>query len=90
MQKNGVRCENLEQLTFASDTFDIFIRQDVFNPDMAAREIMRALRPGGVHLFTAPKDQRVRKSYPRARLTENGIGHLLEEQYHGNPVGDGR
>lgn len=94
MKKNGVRCENLEQLTFASNTFDIFITQDVFehvfNPDMAAREIMRVLKPGGVHLFTAPKHQHVKKSFPRARMTENGIEYLLEQQYHGNPVGDGR
>lgn len=93
-EKNGVRCENLEQLTFASNTFDIFITQDVFehvfNPERAAREIMRVLKPGGVHLFTAPKHQHVKKSYPRARLSEGGIEYLLEEQYHGNPVGDGR
>lgn len=94
MEKNGVRCENLEQLTFANNTFDIFITQDVFehvlDPEKAAREIMRVLKPGGAHVFTAPKHRHVKKSYPRARLAENGIEHLLEQQYHGNPVGDGR
>ncbi len=56
---NGIRCENLEKLMFPDESFDIFITQDVFEhifrPDVAAREIMRVLRPGGVHIFTAPK-----------------------------------
>lgn len=91
---NGVRCENLESLTFLDNTFDIFITQDVFehifHPDRAAREITRVLKPGGVHVFTAPKHKGLRRSYPRARLVGNQIEYLLEESYHGNPVGDGR
>lgn len=93
-KRNGVRCENLEQLTFSDDSFDIFITQDVFehifHPDRAAQEIMRVLRPGGIHIFTAPKHKGIKRSYPRARMDNDGIQYLLEEQYHGNPVGDGR
>ena len=74
---NGVRCENLESLTFEDGTFDIFITQDVFehifNPDRAAREIMRVLAPGGAHVFTAPKHKGVDKSYPRARMSGDQI-----------------
>jgi SAM-dependent methyltransferase len=48
---NGVRCENLECLTFPDETFDLFVTQDVFehvfDPKAAAREIARVLRPGG-------------------------------------------
>ena len=92
--KDGVRCENLEQLTFADDTFDIFITQDVFehifNPDKAAKEIMRVVKPGGFHIFTAPRHAGLPKGYPRATLENGKINYLLEEQYHGNPVGDGR
>lgn len=91
---NGVRCENLESLTFPDHTFDIFITQDVFehifDPARAASEITRVLKPGGVHVFTAPKHKGLRKSYPRARLQGNQIEYLLEESYHGNPVGDGK
>ncbi|KQZ42664.1 hypothetical protein ASD58_23825 [Duganella sp. Root1480D1] len=91
---NGVRCENLEALTFADETFDIFITQDVFehifDPERAAREIMRVLKPGGVHVFTAPKHKGLSKSYQRARLLGDQIEHIKEEVYHGNPVGDGR
>jgi SAM-dependent methyltransferase len=92
--KNGVRCESLEQLTFADETFDIFITQDVlehiFNPNIAAQEVMRVLKPGGIHIFTAPKHKGLSKSHPRALANADGIQYLLEEQYHGNPVGDGR
>lgn len=92
--KHGVRCENLEELTFPSGTFDVFITQDVFehvfNPDRATREIMRVLRPGGVHVFTAPKHKGLKKSRCRAELREGTVVHLLPEQYHGNPIGDGR
>jgi hypothetical protein len=48
------------------------------------------LKPGGMHIFTAPKHKGIKKSYPRAKLTEGRVEYLLEEQYHGNPVGDGR
>jgi len=91
---NGVRCENLEALTFEDETFDIFITQDVFehifNPELAAREISRVLKPGGAHVFTAPKHKGLGKSYARARMLDGQIEYLKEEAYHGNPVGDGR
>jgi hypothetical protein len=91
---NKVRCENLEELTFSDETFDIFITQDVFehifNPAMAAKEIMRVLKPGGIHIFTAPKHKGIKESYARARMLDGEIEYLHEEQYHGNPVGDGK
>ena len=93
-EKDGIRCENLESLTFADDTFDVFITQDVFehilNPDLAAKEIMRVIKPGGAHVFTVPKYKWIPKSYPRAKIVDGLIWHMKEEMYHGNPVGDGR
>lgn len=93
--RGGVRCEDLEHLTFPDGSFDLFITQDVFEhvfrPDLAAQEIARVLRPGGAHVFTAPKHKHIRASYPRARRgATTEVEHLLEAQYHGNPVGDGR
>ena len=91
---NGVRCENLEQLTFDDETFDIFVTQDVlehvFHPDRAMREIMRVVKPGGAHVFTTPKHKGLRATAQRARLDHDRIVHLMDEQYHGNPIGDGR
>ena len=90
----GSRCENLEALTFADNTFDLFVTQDVFEhvfrPDLASQEIMRVIKPGGAHVFTAPKHKGLRQTRQRARFESGGIVHLLEEQFHGNPIGDGR
>jgi SAM-dependent methyltransferase len=90
----GIRCEDLEQLTFPDAEFDLFVTQDVlehvFRPDVALRETMRVLRPGGAHVFTAPKQPRIGQSYARAIRVDGTTKHLQEPQYHGSPVGDGR
>lgn len=91
----GTLCEDIEQLTFKDASFDIFITQDVlehvFHPMRALREIHRVLKPGGAHIFTTPKHRGLAKSVCRAELDDSGeIRYLLEAQYHGNPVGDGK
>ena len=89
---NGIRCENLEQLSFADESFDLHITQDVFehlfDPAAASREIARTLRPGGAHVFTTPL---VRKNEPTrfcAALAPDGtVVHLVQPpEYHGNPI----
>jgi hypothetical protein len=91
---NGVRSENLERLTFADDTFDLFVTQDVlehvFRPDAAMREIMRVIKPGGAHVFTTPKHKELRATRQRAALENGHVVHVLDAEYHGNPIGDGR
>jgi hypothetical protein len=62
----------------------------VFEPGKAVSEIMRVVKPGGAHVFTAPKHKGLRATRQRARLDGNNIVHLLEPQYHGNPIADGR
>jgi SAM-dependent methyltransferase len=94
VDERSVLLENLEFLSFPDDTFDLFITKDVlehvFNPDIAVREIMRVLKPGGAHVFTTPKHKSLEKSSPRASLVDGVVVFLKEESYHGNPVGDGR
>ncbi|WP_188131049.1 class I SAM-dependent methyltransferase [Paraburkholderia panacisoli] len=92
---DGVRCESIEDLTFEDESIDIFVTQDVlehvFHPGRAVREIMRVLKPGGAHIFTAPKHKGMLKSVRRAHLREDGtVEYILKPEYHGNPVGDGR
>ena len=87
---DGHRCENLEELTFENEIFDIHITQDVFehvlNPANAFKEIARTLKPGGAHIFTVPIFKK-RKTVKRADLDKNNhIIHLLEPIYHGNPI----
>jgi len=91
----GVRNENIEALTFPDTTFDIFVTQDVlehvFHPDRALREIHRVLKPGGSHVFTTPKHLSLDTTRCRATIDNSGsVDHLLPEEYHGNPVGDGK
>jgi SAM-dependent methyltransferase len=90
--KDGVRCEDLENLTFHDESFDVFITQDVlehvFHPDRALSEISRVLKRGGIHVFTAPKHKFVLTSFARAELRDGEIHHLHEPQYHGNPISD--
>lgn len=91
--KEDLRCENLECLTFAPNTFDLFITQDVmehvFDPARACAEVMRVLKPGGLHLFTTPKHKHLLKSRRRAEIIDGKVNHLLPPEYHGNPIGDG-
>jgi SAM-dependent methyltransferase len=82
--------ENLEHQTFDSESFDIVITQDVFEhmfaPDLAIKEIARTLKIGGAHIMTVPIVMGGEKSRRRARIDKSGIEHLLEPQYHGNPL----
>jgi SAM-dependent methyltransferase len=88
--KLGNPCQNLEALTFPDGSFDTFITQDVlehvFHPETALAEISRVLRPGGVHVFTAPKHKSLPQSRRRASLVDGKVVHHLPEEYHGNPI----
>ena len=89
---NGVRCEDLENLSFDDESSDLHLAQTLFehlfDPAAAFREIVRTLRPGGAHVFTTPL---VRKNEPTrfcAPLAPDGsVIHLIEPpEYHRNPV----
>lgn len=61
--------------------------EHVFNPEAVFQEIARTLRPGGAHVFTVPLVRCAEPSRRRAsRHADGSIRHLLEPQYHGNPV----
>ncbi|MGO1003499.1 class I SAM-dependent methyltransferase [Lysobacter sp. CA196] len=90
---SGVRCENMEKLSFADESIDLHISQDVmehvFDPAGAFYEVARTLRPGGAHIFTVPLVHRNYPSERRASLNGDGsIEYLREAQYHGNPVSE--
>lgn len=89
--QSGYRCENIEEMTFDDNSFDLFITQDVmehiFDPKKAFKEIARILKPGGAHIFTAPLINKVKKSERWASRSEGGeIVHHHPAEYHGNPV----
>jgi len=86
----GRRCENLEQMTFPSESFDVFITEDVFehifHPSTAFKEIARVLKSGGIHIFTVPIYKNL-KTKQLAKLDEHEkIEHIETPEYHGNPI----
>jgi ubiquinone/menaquinone biosynthesis C-methylase UbiE len=89
----GVRNENLEDLTFSDNLFDLIFSLDVlehiFDPKKAIREMLRVVKFGGSVFFTVPIHKNLTKTIQRATISSNGeIEYLSPPQYHGNPVGD--
>jgi SAM-dependent methyltransferase len=88
----GMRCENLSAQTFADESFDLVVTQDVFEhipePANALREIARTLRPGGFHVASVPLVRKWQPTQIRARLKDGAIEHILPPEYHGNPISD--
>ncbi|WP_424361378.1 methyltransferase domain-containing protein [Methylocystis parvus] len=85
------RSEDLENQTFATESFDLVITQDVFEhlfrPDKAIAEIARTLRPGGAHICSFPIGNKSLPSKRRATLQADGdVIHHMEPIYHGNPI----
>jgi SAM-dependent methyltransferase len=85
------RCENLERLTFADESIDLHVTQDVFEhvlrPARAFAEIARTLKPGGAHVFTVPLVSKERPSRMRVEVDAAGaVSHLEPPAYHGNPI----
>jgi SAM-dependent methyltransferase len=85
------QCQDLESLTFADASIDLFITQDVmehiFDSEKAYREIARVLKPGGSHIFTVPLINKEKPSECWAsKGRDNEINYHHQPEYHGNPV----
>ncbi|SCX92546.1 Methyltransferase domain-containing protein [Nonlabens sp. Hel1_33_55] len=90
-QVNNWMNQNLEDLTFEDNSFDLIITQDVlehvFNPAKAFQEIGRVLKRGGAHIFTVPLVNKHQKTERWATIDENGeLNFLGEPEWHGNVV----
>lgn len=86
--------EDLQNLTFADESLDLHVHLDVMEhvnrPDKCLHEMARTLRKGGKAIFTTPIYQDRTSTQRRAIYFEDGIEHLAEPEYHGNPIsGDG-
>lgn len=90
--KDGVRCENLEALTFADESIDLHCHLDVMEhvnkPSFCFSEMRRTLKPGGKIIFTTPVYDGKMKTERRALYGPEGIKHFAEPEYHGNPIND--
>ena len=90
---DGVRHEDLHELSFASNSKDVILSLDVLehvhDPIRALLEIERVLAVGGTAVVTFPffadRDQTIR----RAEVVDGSVVNLLPAEYHGNPLGGG-
>lgn len=82
--------ENLLNLTFSNNSFDLVSTNEVLEHvpsiDAAFAEIYRVLTPGGWHIGTCPFYAMQQDSVIRAKLARGKVIHLMEPEYHGNPM----
>ncbi len=87
--KDGVQCQDVEQLTFEDSSFDLCTSTEVFEhvPDdrKGFAEIRRVLKPGGRFVFTVPLTT-AESTVERAALVDGELRHLLEPEYHGDVI----
>ena len=88
---NGIRNEDLTQLSFDNDEFDYILSFDVFEhiPDYkkALSECCRCLKPGGILYFSVPFVKTAANNIVRACLSDVGEAiHLLPPEYHADPL----
>lgn len=81
---------DLQALDLKDAAFDIVTSNEVLEHvpsiDRALAEIYRVLKIGGYHIGTVPFLYTQSDSIVRAQLSGDKIIHLLDPEYHGNPV----
>ncbi len=86
---DGVECQDVQRLTYPSNSFDVCVCTEVFEhvPDDEAgfAEIRRVLRQGGVLVLTVPLHE-FECTRERARLLNGQVEHLLPPEYHDDPM----
>ncbi len=90
---NGIRHENIENMSFGNAEFDIIISNDVFehvpNPSKAFSQCARILKKDGVMLATIPFHANSAESVKRAQIKNGKPEKILPPVYHSNPVSPG-
>lgn len=86
----GVQCQDVQRLTYPSESFDICTSTEVFehvpNDSKGFSEIYRVLKPNGIFVFTVPIHNGY-KTIERAKVMSNGkIQHTLPPEFHRNPL----
>lgn len=86
---HGIYNQNLEQLSFPNELFDLVITEDVFEHvrkyEQAMKEIYRILKPNGLHIFTVPTNlNKATETYVKIE-GDNDI-YLISPKYHNDPL----
>jgi glycosyltransferase involved in cell wall biosynthesis len=92
--RDGLQCQNLENLTYESDRFDLVITSDIMehvrHPWNAFQEIWRVLKPGGYHFCSIPVQLPMRQeTFYRVDTAGEEDIHLVEPRYHSAPKPQG-
>ena len=84
---SGVRCEDVQQLTFRDASFDLCTCTEVFEhvaDDLKGfSEVWRVLRPGGLFVFTVPLTSSS-TTIERTVLRDGKRTNVLPVEYHGD------
>ena len=90
--REGVQCQDLMNLTYEDDSFDLVLSSDIFEhvrkPFVGFKEVNRVLKPGGFHIFSIPLE-RPMSSTTVFRVDTSGPEDVfvLPEHYHSAPMG---
>lgn len=84
--KGTVQCQDVQELTYGDNSFDICTCTEVFEhvPDdiKGFHEIYRVIKPGGLFLFTVPLSNHTR-TIERASLDDEGkLIYIEKPEYH--------
>jgi SAM-dependent methyltransferase len=89
---DGVRCEDVQRLTYADCSFDLVTHTEVFEhvpqDARAFAQLRRVLKSGGAMIFTVPVTDRI-ETIERARLRDGVVEHFLPPAFHTDPLRDG-
>lgn len=86
----GTRHEDVQALSFDSGVLDLYVSCEVMEHipllGEALKEAARVLRPDGTFLATFPFRIVDEDTQIKARIEDGVVRHLMEPEYHGNPV----
>ena len=90
--RRGVQCQDLMNLTYQDNFFDLVISSDIFEhvrkPFAGFREVNRVLKPGGFHIFSIPvANPMPGKTVFRVDTSGDEDVCVLPARYHGGPFG---
>lgn len=87
--KNGVICQDVQQLTFDDETFDLCTSLEVFEhveDDLKGfKEVFRVLKPTGKILFTVPMSLNT-NTIERTKLINGKRENILPDEYHSDSL----
>ena len=90
--REGVQCQDLMNLTYEDNSFDLVLSSDIFEhvrkPFVGFKEVNRVLKPGGFHIFSIPA-KRPMPSKTVFRVDTSGPEDVpvLPKHYHSAPKG---